>query len=223
MVDTEHVDCKRSNEIIDECGLQQGFSYRFPDYIYPSNHTYLLSSCKRQGDALKCLKAYAKCLSPLPKQVLLAMVQSRQRYNKKICVEKPNDASSKLLELGQCMRNDQALMEKGTVAEVNAIIAPEALVSRKIDNVSERLKQSCCSVARSRREFMDTIVPGCKQFSPVAGDIIDSYLAETVGIICPDFEKMSKECDKLPKIEWAKTANSRHFIRPIMNVVQTLA
>jgi len=223
VVDTDHVDCKQSSEIIDECGLQQGFSYRFPEYLYPTNHTYLLSSCKRQSDAFKCLKAYAKCLPPLSKQVLLALVSSRQKYNKRVCVDKPNEASAKLLEFSQCMRDDKSLMEKGQLAEVNAIVAPEALVNLKIDNVAERLKQSCCSVARSRKEFMETIIPGCKQYSQVAAELIDSYLADTVGIICPDFERLRNECDKLPKITYAKQANSRHFIRPIMNVVQTLA
>jgi hypothetical protein len=223
VVDTEHVDCKQSQEILDECGLQQGFTYRFLEYGYPLNHTALLGSCKRQADALKCLKVYAKCLPPLSRQVLLAMVSSRQRFNKKICVEKPNETSSKVVELAQCMRNDKALWDKGAQAEVNAIVTPEAIVNHKTDNVAERLKQSCCSVARARKEFMESIMPGCKQYSSAASETIDSYLADTVGIICPDFEKLRNDCERLPKLTYAKQPNARHFIRPILNVVQTLA
>lgn len=183
-----------------------------------------MSSCKRQTDALKCLRAYSKCLQPLSRQVLIAMVNSRQRYNKKICSEKPTEAATKFLELSQCMESNKVTVEKGLQAELNSIVIPESIVNSKIDSVQERIKHSCCSVARVRKEFMDATVPHCKQYSQVASDIIDSYLAETVGIICPDFEsKLRHECEKLPKLSVAKETTSRYFVRPILNVVQTLA
>lgn len=218
------MDCKSSIDIVDECGLQQGFSHRFQEFAWPTNHTFLLSSCKRQADALKCLRAYAKCLPPLSKQVLIAMVNSRQKYNKKICSEKQSESATKLLELNQCMHNNKQAVEKGIQAELNSISTPEAIVNSKIDSVQERIKQSCCSVAKVRKEFMDATVPYCKQYSPVASDIIDSYLADTVGIICPDFEsKLRHDCEKLPKLGSPKSSNARFFIRPIINVIQTLA
>lgn len=220
--DPDHVDCKSNVDIVDECGLQQGFSHRYRDFAYPTNHTFLLSSCKRQADALKCLRASAKCLPPLPKQVLIAMVNSRQKYNKKICAEKQSEAATKLLELNQCMANNKPTVEKAIQAELNSILVPESIVNSKIDSVQERIKQSCCSVARVRKEFMDATVPHCKQHSQVASDVIDSYLAETVGIICPDFESKRHDCEKLPKLVAPKSSNARFFVRPIINVIQTL-
>lgn len=223
-IDTDHVDCKSSAEIIDECGVQQGYSYRFNDFSYPTNHTYLISSCKRQADALKCLKAYAKCLPPLSKQVLITMVGSRQKYNKKICTEKPSETALKVLELGRCIMDHKVLHDKGMQAEINAIVTPEAIVKSDISSAQERLKHSCCSVAKARREFMETTFPHCKQYSHVASEIIDSYLAETVGIICPDFEgRQRNECDKLPKLQTAKSSKTRNFLGPILSVIQTLA
>lgn len=222
-LDSDKVDCNSKTDIIDECGLQQGFSHRFDDFAYPTNHTFLLDSCKRQADALKCLRAYSKCLPALPKQILQVMVTSRQKYNKKICTEKQSEQATKLIELSQCMASNKVTHEKGLQAEFNSIIVPEAIVNSKIDQVQDRIKHSCCSVARVRKEFLDATQPNCKQYSSVASEIIDSYLAETVGIICPDFDtKLRYDCEKLPKLTTPKSSSARYFIRPILNVIQTL-
>lgn len=223
-LDVDSVDCKSNIDVIDECGLQQGFSHKHKDFGYPTNHTFLLSSCKRQADAFKCLRAYSKCLPPLSKQVLIAMVNSRQKYNKRICTEKQSDAATKLLELDQCMLGNKVAVEKGLQAELNAIAVPEAIVNSKIDNLQDRIKHSCCSVAKVRKEFMDATMPHCKQHSQVASEIIDSYLSDTVGIICPDFESKARfDCDKLPKLTAPKTSTHEFFVRPILNVIATLA
>lgn len=152
------------------------------------------------------------------------MVNSRTKYNKRICSEKQSDAATKFLELNQCMHSNKVAVEKGQLAELNSITTPEAIVNSKIDSVQERIKQSCCSVAKVRKEYMDATLPHCKQYSQVATELIDSYLAETVGIICPDFEtKLRSDCEKLPKLTAPKSSNSRFFVRPIINVIQTLA
>lgn len=222
-IDPENVNCKTTVAVIDECGLQQGNSYRFHEFAYPTNQSSLISSCKRSNEALKCLRAYAKCLPPLSKQVLNAMVMSRQRYNKKVCTEKPSDAALKFIELGKCMAENKAASDKGYMAEVNSITTPEAIVNSKIEPVQQRLKQSCCSVAKVRKEYMDATMPHCKQYSHTASEVIDSYLADTVGIVCPDFEKKKEECDKLPKLTTSKNPQHRFFVRPILDVIQTLA
>lgn len=54
-------------------------------------------------------------------------------------------------------------------------------------------------------------------------DLIDSYLADSIGIICPDFDKGMTFCDKLPKLNTSKTAKSKFFILPVLDVVQLLA
>lgn len=221
--DASNVDCKSNIDVIDECGLQQGFSHRFDEYSYPTNHTFLLSSCKRQADALKCLRAYSKCLQPLPKQVLIAMVNSRQKYNKRICSEKQSESATKLMDLAQCMHNNKQSLDKAITAEMNSITIPEAIVNSKLESVQDRIKHSCCSVAKVRKEFLEATVPHCKQYTQVASEVIDSYLAETVGIICPDFESKRHDCDKLPKLATPKSSSARFFIRPIVNVIQTLA
>lgn len=223
-LDTEKVDCNSKIDVIDECGLQQGFSHRFADFSYPTNHTFLLSSCKRQTDALKCLRSHAKCLPSLSKQVLLAMVKSREKYNKKICTEKQSEQATKLLELSQCMETHKSTHEKGNQAELNSITVPEAIVNTKIDSIQDRIKVSCCSVSKVRKDYLDASVPNCKQYQGVASDIIDSYLADTVGIICPNFDSKDTEgCDKLNiKITPSKKTNAKSFIRPIIDVIGTL-
>lgn len=182
-----------------------------------------MSSCRRQSDAFKCLKAYAKCLPPLSKQVLIALVQSRQKFNKRICTEKPTETAQRLIELSQCMLGSKEQTEKGTLAEMNAITLPESIVNAKIDSGSERLKYSCCSVAKSRKEFIDLTSPQCRQHSQMATELADSYLAETTGMICPDFDsKQRHDCDKLPKLPTSNKMQSRHFISPTLRVIQML-
>ena len=222
IIDTDHVDCKMSDYIIDECSFQQGYSFNKKEFAYPTNHSHLMSSCRRQSDGFKCLKAYAKCLPPLSRQVLTALVQSRQKFNKKICTEKPGEWSNKMLEADRCILGHKDLLEKGMQVEIHNIAVPEAILNSKIETTEERLKYSCCSVASSRREFIDISSPHCKQHLPIATELVDSFLAETTSIICPDNEKQRNECDKLPKLPISR-AKSRAFIFPTLKVIQTLA
>lgn len=91
-------------DIIDECGLMQGFSFRFQEALYPTNHESLLKDCKRQTDSLRCLKIYAKCLPPLTEGILMSMIGNRSKYNKKLCTETPSDVSRRFLEMNKCMQ-----------------------------------------------------------------------------------------------------------------------
>lgn len=54
-------------------------------------------------------------------------------------------------------------------------------------------------------------------------ELIDSYLADSISIICPDFDKGLTFCDKLPKLNTVKEAKSKFFILPVLDVVQLLA
>lgn len=54
-------------------------------------------------------------------------------------------------------------------------------------------------------------------------DLIDSYLADSISIICPDFDKGMAFCDKLPKLNVSQKAESKFFILPVLDVVQLLA
>lgn len=183
-----------------------------------------MASCRRQTDAFKCLKAYSKCLGPLSKQVLIAMVNSRQKYNKRICSERPAEAASRLFEFAQCINKSAQSFEKSLQAELSAILTGEAIVGARIESAQERIKHSCCSVAKVRKDFLEATQPACEQHAQVASEMIDSYLAETVGIICPDFEDHKRQdCEKLPKLAIPKTSTARFFVRPILNVIQTLA
>lgn len=208
--------------MIDECGLQQGFSYRFPEIAPPTNFTSLQTACKRQARAFVCLKAYAKCLQPLSKQILLSMIASRQKYNKEICHENISDAASKLLEYNKCMHANNGA-EKAIEAEINSIIVPEAIINTKFSKNQDRINQSCCSVSRSRDEYMAASSPRCSRHSAAAATMIDSYLSDSLKIICPNFDSKLNECDKLPKLTLPKQPTSKSFVKPIIGVVQALA
>lgn len=226
-IETENVDCsnkERVDHVIDECGLQQGNSYRFLQFAYPTNQSSLAASCKRQADAIKCLRAYASCLPAMAKQVLLTMAISRHKYNKKICTDTHSEAAKKFIEMGHCMLETKPAYEKGLQTEITSILIPEVIVDNKFEQVQQRLKRSCCSVAEVRQQYMNSMIPSCKDHAQTAKSVIDSYLADTVGLVCHDFERLKEECKELPKLHIAHDAKPKHrfFVKPILDVIQTL-
>ena len=98
------VNCTEKRHIIDECGLMQGFSFRYQDALYPTDQESLMKDCKRQAESLKCLKNYSECMAPLTKQVLLAMINNRKKYNKKLCTDTQSDVAKRFLDLNKCMQ-----------------------------------------------------------------------------------------------------------------------
>ena len=73
------------------------------------------------------------------------------------------------------------------------------------------------------QQYIDASRPNCASHSTAVGELIDSYLADSIGIICPDFDKGLTFCDKLPKLNVSKDARSKFFILPVLDVVQILA
>lgn len=73
------------------------------------------------------------------------------------------------------------------------------------------------------QKYIDASKPNCATYSGAVADLIDSYLADSIGIICPDFDKGMTFCDKLPKLNVSKEAKSKFFILPVLDVVQLLA
>lgn len=71
---------------------------------------------------------------------------------------------------------------------------------------------------------MDATLPACAQHTQTFGDLVDSYLADTVSLICPNFESStsSKDCDKLTKLEQPKQLKAKYFVRPILQVIDLL-
>lgn len=145
------LDCTSNRAKMDECGLSQGFSFIFNDYAYPTNHSALLKSCKRQSEAFKCLKQNSKCLAPLSRQVLSAIIAGRIKYNKRLCAETLGDFNGRFIDAFKCMSKVKALMEKGVRAETFASIASEAIANTKLNSSDIRLKHACCAVSEIKR------------------------------------------------------------------------
>lgn len=146
------LDCTSNRERMDECGLAQGFSFIFTnDHAYPTNHSALLKACKRQSDAFKCLKQYSKCLSPLSRQVLSAIIAGRIKYNKRLCAETVGDFNGKFIDTFKCMSKIKPLMEKGHKAEAFAATVSEGIANTKLNSSDVRLKHACCAVSEIKR------------------------------------------------------------------------
>ena len=136
---------------MDECGLSQGFSFIFNDYAYPTNHSALLKSCKRQSEAFKCLKQNSKCLAPLSRQVLSAIIAGRIKYNKRLCTETAGDFNGRFIDAFKCMSKIKSLMDKGVKAELFASIVSEGIANTKLNSSEIRLKHACCAVSEIKR------------------------------------------------------------------------
>lgn len=149
---------------MDECGLAQGFSFIFDTYAYPTNHSTLLKTCKRQSDAFKCLKQYSKCLSPLSRQVLSAIIAGRIKYNKRLCTETVGDFNGKFLDTFKCMSKSKTLMDKGSKAEIFASVISEGIANTKLNSSDIRLKHACCAVSEIKRVSLAGSCHGWKLF-----------------------------------------------------------
>lgn len=145
------LDCTSNREKMDECGLSQGFSFIFNEFAYPTNHSSLLRSCKRQSEAFKCLKQNSKCLSPLSRQVLSAIIAGRIKYNKKLCAETIGDFNGRFIDTFKCMSKTKMLMEKGVKAEIFASVISEGIANTKLNSSDIRLKHACCAVSEIKR------------------------------------------------------------------------
>lgn len=145
------LDCTSNRERMDECGLAQGFSFIYGDYAYPTNHSALLKACKRQTEAFKCIKQYSKCLAPLSRQVLSAIIAGRIKYNKRLCAETVGDFNGKFIDTFKCMSKIKPLMDKGVKAEIFASVVSEGIANTKLNSSDIRLKHACCAVSEIKR------------------------------------------------------------------------
>jgi hypothetical protein len=153
------LDCTSNRAKMDECGLSQGFSFIFDEYAYPTNHSALLKSCKRQAEAFKCLKQNSKCLAPLSRQVLSAIIAGRIKYNKRLCAETLGDFNGKFIDAFKCMSKIKPLMEKGARAEIFASVISEGIANTKLNSSEIRLKHACCAVSEIKRVSVKSAVP----------------------------------------------------------------
>ena len=145
------LDCKSNRGKMDDCGLSQGFSFIFDDYAYPTNHSALLRSCKRQSEAFKCLKQSSKCLAPLSRQVLSAIIAGRIKYNKRLCAETISEFNGRFIDAFKCMSKVKPLMEKGIKAETFAAVISEGIANTRLNSSEIRLKHACCAVSEIKR------------------------------------------------------------------------
>ena len=136
---------------MDECGLAQGFSFIYNEYAYPTNHSALLKSCKRQSESFKCLKQNSKCLAPLSRQVLSAIIAGRIKYNKRLCADQLGEFNGKFIDAFNCMSKMKPLMDKGIKAETFASIVSEGIANTKLNSSETRLKHACCAVSEIKR------------------------------------------------------------------------
>ena len=136
---------------MDDCGLSQGFSFISSEFAYPTNHSGLLKSCRRQSEAFKCLKQNSKCLAPLSRQVLSAIIAGRIKYNKRLCAETVGDFNGRFIEAFKCMSQVKTLMEKGVKAETFASVISEGIANTKLNSSEIRLKHACCAVSEIKR------------------------------------------------------------------------
>lgn len=152
------LDCSSNRAKIDECGLAQGFSFISLEYAYPTNHSSLTKSCKRQTDAFKCLKHNSKCLSPLSRQVLSAIIAGRIKYNKRLCAEPIGEFNTRFVDAFKCMAKSKTLMDKGVKAEVFASVISEGIANTKLNSSDVRLKHACCAVSEIKKVSCNLIL-----------------------------------------------------------------
>lgn len=91
--------------------------------------------------------------------------------------------------------------------------------------MSERVKRTCCSIQVAREDLIAAVKPECEKSVPLLSEYVDSYTAETLSLICPDYEKLVKdgECAKLGQLPIEGVKPKFNFmLAPMVKAVKAL-
>lgn len=172
---------------------------------------------------MKKLKIYnTKCNKALTQQVFKSVIDTRIALVEESCV--PNSEKfNAVLESVKCIKTKA--IEEVKLAEAKMILESQALLELKNIDDKERVKRACCNVLDGKKRFMNAIKDKCNEHATQYSNYVDSYTSESLGLICPDAEKMEKdgECAKLTAINTDSiTRKYDSFLSPMMKVIKTL-
>lgn len=206
--------------MLDELGGAQGMTTMNEKYPISSTQEMQVKRCAEMADATKTLRKYNKeCFSSLTQQVLSAVLRTRSQFNEPRCAD-PNSEDFKVsVEAAKCIADNA--MDRAKEAEKKTIQSFQVLHEAGIPDDKLRVRRACCAVIDSKKFFLEATKEKCAKYEKVYIDYLDSYTSESMGLICPDTDKL--DCGKLEAIKIdGVTPKNKFFLTPMIHLVKTL-
>ena len=93
----------------------------------------------------------------------------------------------------------------------------------KDDN--EKITRMCCMLEQQKQEVASIVRPKCEKAIPFMKEFLDSYLSESLGLVCPDLKQLIKSdtCNKFSPIP-IEGVKSKYlfFLAPMIKILRGL-
>lgn len=123
--------------------MEATYSFLYPSSYPAASLEALGRQCQRQSEAFKCIREQTKGSPSLIRRGLLAYVQSRQRYHRRLCANPQGQAAREFVAAMQCVMEKRLASFK---AADEYLLRQFTLILRKNYNDSApELKQICCT------------------------------------------------------------------------------
>ena len=214
------MDCTKVDEVLDDLGAAQGLSTLNDKYKLPTTSEEQVKRCQEMSEALKTLRKYNKeCFSSLTQQVLSAILRTRGQSNEAHCKDSSSAEFKEALEASQCVSSNA--LESVREAEKAIVLSLQVLHEANIPDDKLRVRLACCAVLDAKKIFINATKDKCSKYEKAYGDYVDSFTSESMGLICPETDKL--ECSKLEPIKSAgATPKTRFFLVPMVKLVKTI-
>lgn len=188
---------------VDPCVTQSVYSYIYPQSRPPTSVSQLVSICKAQSEAYKCLRERSRVAPALIKRGLASLVATRQRHSKKYCTNPAGELSKKFLDANRCVSEKKPLAYE----EIDSRFA-HTLIAIKAANFNSsavELNQLCCAVYSWRKNLLAQTELDCPKHKEIIEEMLSSIVSSEINLICEDEEKLSvKVCPKLEPLQKIK-------------------
>lgn len=178
-----------------------------------------MAKCKEIDANIRTLKEYnSKCHTSLTKQVFSAILKTRTEMQSKRCAADAPE-TKEASDAVKCLKENA--FDKTKNAERKTILNSQILLDMNETDDKLRLKRACCGVIESRADFMDATKEKCPQHEKLYAEYVDSYMAEAMGLICPDAKDL--ECGKLEPLKMdGVEPKTKFFLSPMLKIVKSL-
>lgn len=214
--------CTNHLQIIDRCSSLSTYSYTSQSNQYPNTTTEMRASCDRIGDGLKCLKTYAKCLSPIARRSLNSFSGARSRHSKKLCANLDDPKTIEFVKVSQCVvrAGKKPLM---VASERELISAIQMLAKNTSMKWEDRFHGACCSAANYKIKVIKDFEPECTKLKNSQDDMLNSMIGELLESACPEQERLKEICAKMAKLNLPKEWEAVSLTGAALDLIVALA
>lgn len=141
---------------------------------------------------------------------------------KNVSIEPINSFSNYYLSI---IFSKQNLKDQMKAVEDKGVLTAQVLGETSFKDDKEKITRMCCTYVKQKEEAMEVIKGKCDKAVTFVTDYLDSYLAESLSLVCPDLEKLVKEgeCNKMTPVSLDGTkAKYQFLLTPSIKLVKGL-